>query len=74
MNFTEVLEEFDAAIRFGCGDIHYNLENDIKEAIEKQIPKPTIGNATDEFPTCPTCCCGVLNTDKYCHNCGQALK
>lgn len=45
------------------------------EALKKQIPKKPIvpWDSIDKTPICPSCQFGVMATQKYCDECGQAL-
>lgn len=45
------------------------------DALEKQIPmKPNFGKAQgSRWRSCPACCARVINTYKFCDQCGQKL-
>lgn len=73
MKPEDVMEEFEIVTQRGIGDVFgYNTYLEIKDALEKQIPKEPIEAQLDY--NCPICGWEYLTTERYCPECGQALK
>lgn len=58
----------------GCDDDYKAMRHAV-EALEYREPKkPNYGMAQGHrWRSCPTCCARVLNTYKFCDQCGQAI-
>lgn len=73
---NEICERIkDIAILNGIDEVYVLDRNTIISALEKQIPKKPFvpWDSINKTPICPSCYFGVMATQKYCDECGQAL-